>query len=164
MMSLARLFTTSVAVPVTPRGQWLTKSAITWLLKTVSAWSRHCAAENCCLSLNNLGEKRCFLLSFHQGVFYELPSLLWNAVSYFLKQCWVGNRKLLLECKGKRELSRLVFPFCNFVLWTLKWEVSEMGFYSLRAHKFLLMLPRLHQSNPSIMITPRACDPAALIL
>lgn len=90
---------------------------ITWLLKTVSAWSRHCAAENCCLSLNNLGEKRCFFLSFQQGVF------LWITI-IVVARCFVLSRTVgesvewvtenfywnALVTEGKENLAALFSP------------------------------------------------------
>lgn len=172
-MSLAILFTASFRVPAPPRGQWLTKSAIMWLLKTVS----YCAAAGELLLIIEqpwweevflpVLPPRCFSMNYHNccGTFFFVFFL----PSRIVRERWVGNGKLLLEPSSDvdwwtRERSRRVFPLCNFVLWTLKREVSQMCLYSNRAHKFLLTLPRLHQSNPSIMITPRACHPAALIL
>lgn len=144
MMSLARLFTTSVAVPVTPRGHWLIKSA-TWLLKTVSAWSRHCAAENCCLSLNNLGEKRCFFLSFHQGVF------LWITI-IVVARCFVLSRTVgesiewvtenfywnALVTEGKENLAALFSSSATLFYehWSgrgLKWAFIRLVLISLDA-------------------------------
>lgn len=92
-----------------PQGQWLTNSTITWLLKIVGTLSRQHVPEHCCLSLNNLGEERCFFLSFFQGgVFFLL-----RAVFECLEYC---ERAASFSQEDKRNLNTLLYWNSSCVL------------------------------------------------
>lgn len=65
--------------------------------------------EHCCLSLNNLGEERCFFLSLFQGVFFPSSLFCYHyCVPFweFLEHC---GRAVNISQEDKTKLNTLLY-------------------------------------------------------